>query len=669
MASSDGQPVVRADEYDGWAACIGNTPHPQHFSAPRNGGTFSGNVQESVENQRPPLVMGPSSAADVPVTGEGSANPVVFTAARETACATMMWEAGDDGTNSRYDGMAVFSGEGKPVGSPPEIISSQNECQPRLTKRQRRNARKRISRYRFQSRQLLPAQQFFDANSMDNSATHATWLHKPQPKTDSGTGTSVGMGIEKGDYDVGSQCGSGNQVGSGRGDALSTEKHKMLNEDKSSAGHNLTNPPPPQDISNSARADPKLAHILKCQQTSDEQLEKVPLETISLVAPATTGVLGGHSTSATASLRSPDGLMYPQTSVPKLCDQKAQPEKDKIRARELALLQAARQSALISLSNVSASTSTGVGATQDIGPRNADTSTKCTIYINRMSPDLREEGRLRALFNCPIRGVKVRHGTERDTNTMRAWVTFYTSEVCTAQLAMLRRSRPELSVCLHDNGRNKSCGTPNALARYDAKFEGVVRNGGVGNTLMFINMPVEVSLEEFEVVVETTGVQTHLGEICGEAVRPMRTRSAVSKGGVSQNFWCVFADSNTARRVFQRIHESVVTFRCGRKITLCPFLHDDSQDVDETRRRKRALAINATSRDVRDIRRRFGQTEDGTANYATAASSVAGTNASAMGSQRYGLGGTGCAKNKLENFLRVTLKDFVFLDDSPNRDT
>lgn len=194
-----------------------------------------------------------------------------------------------------------------------------------------------------------------------------------------------------------------------------------------------------------------------------------------------------------------------------------------------------------------------------------------SLFFASLPPDLRAEPALRALLGPAAGHLK----TVVARGRAMAWATYAAEPPCLHALLTLRLQRPDVPVSLH---RPKPEAAPRATA-FAKQLHAVRARGGVGNTLLFRNLPVEVDVPEFEHAVQerTRGA--------------VRTRSALSKGGTARSFWVVYGGVEACETAFRALRGSGVSFRCGRAVKLHPIVHDDSTDADEKKRRERAASL------------------------------------------------------------------------------
>lgn len=136
----------------------------------------------------------------------------------------------------------------------------------------------------------------------------------------------------------------------------------------------------------------------------------------------------------------------------------------------------------------------------------------------------------------------------------------------------------------NEGGRKKGGDTgttrgKNLVKSFRKKMNKVLKDGGLGNTLLFRGIPMEVSVEEFE---EVTNDGADDEDKC------IKLRTAEGKGGaVGRNMWVVFAKRETVEKRFVKLSGKPVSFRCGKCVALKPVLHNDAGDADTKKRRLR----------------------------------------------------------------------------------
>lgn len=221
--------------------------------------------------------------------------------------------------------------------------------------------------------------------------------------------------------------------------------------------------------------------------------------------------------------------------------------------------------------------------------------------------------------------------THQANNKKMAWATFTSETDCLETLLALNMSFPTLKVSLHrprDAAHGVSSYQVQSNVRlFDERVRDVQRRGGLGNTLMLRNLPVQVGCDELEVVVRAALRADSVPSIS------LRVRTALSKGGSGRNFWIVYADVEPCRLVFAHLFGRRVSFRCGKEVRLHPIVHDDSTDADESKRRMRARALG------------MQESKGG-------------------GSVGSGEGEGKCCVEQLEELLRMTQSRFVFLSET-----
>lgn len=261
-----------------------------------------------------------------------------------------------------------------------------------------------------------------------------------------------------------------------------------------------------------------------------------------------------------------------------------------------------------------------------------------TVFVGNVPLELQGGTRLRDLVGSGgLRGVK----THFDANKRRmlAWLSFTSAPLAHAALTHLRAHHPRLHTRMHAPS-TATATEQDGMARFDSQVTRVRARGGLCCTLLFVNLPHELQSDELQTVLMQL-VATHkegAGARAGEGGRAVRVRFSACKGLTERNFWCVFADAATCRRVFSAAEGRHVAFRCGRAVTLRPRLHDDARDADDTTRRVRSAEL--------------------------------GPHPSSAGGRSYmmGVSETDGQVQRLECFLRTSLKHFVFLPQLPNQD-
>lgn len=201
-----------------------------------------------------------------------------------------------------------------------------------------------------------------------------------------------------------------------------------------------------------------------------------------------------------------------------------------------------------------------------------------TLFFPRLPVPLQDAAALASIVGRPLEAIRI---ITRTDGRRLAWASFDDKITCASTLSRLRVARPDLGAQLHRAPHSRPS------TQFDKRLAVVQRNGGVGNTLLFTNLPADVGCDEFSEV-----ISRHSGP-----VTPLRTRTAVAGNGrgVACNFWCVFANVDACRLAYESVQSAKVTFRCGLSVTLCPNIHDDSTDADESRRRARALQLVSAS--------------------------------------------------------------------------
>lgn len=211
-------------------------------------------------------------------------------------------------------------------------------------------------------------------------------------------------------------------------------------------------------------------------------------------------------------------------------------------------------------------------------------TTSQTLFFPSLPAELKKDNALRAAIGCSLRELK----THQAKNKKMAWATFESESECLDRLFALRVSFPALRVLLHRPRQNQDTAlrqqSGNAHS-FDKRVQGIIDRGGIGNTLMFRNLPVEVECDELE------NLLRNIPEMANISCSSLRVRMALSKGRGGRNFWIVYAGVEACRAAFVNLMNTQVSFRCGKSAKLHPIVHDDTTDVDETKRRERARAL------------------------------------------------------------------------------
>lgn len=203
-------------------------------------------------------------------------------------------------------------------------------------------------------------------------------------------------------------------------------------------------------------------------------------------------------------------------------------------------------------------------------------------------PDLESE--IRAGWGSNVDVFKI---LESKGNRM-AWATMTSEQACMDALLHIRITHPSIIVAFHNNHRaedeNVRRGQQNE-ALFNQKLQKVLAHGGIGNTLMFRNIPKEVGVEEFREVLdcEISSSKFDANATC----HVLRVRTAIAKCGKIRNFWVVFGGVDPARVAFAKAHLRPARFRCGKLVKFSCTIHDDSLDGDEKKRRERSLALGS----------------------------------------------------------------------------
>lgn len=237
-----------------------------------------------------------------------------------------------------------------------------------------------------------------------------------------------------------------------------------------------------------------------------------------------------------------------------------------------------------------------------------------TIFIPNVSHDLRSHHALAALFPQPISSVRFATSKQRTI----AWVSLPSVPLARDALAHLSKRYPSLAARPHvpkcQNANPQHCPSPNTASlesRFDKRLHAVCANGGIGNTLVFMNLPLQVTIPEFTKILTTpnnihnhnrNNIHNHNPDLALALATPeppptpIGVRTALSRSGSSRSFWAVFSNVHQARLAFVATFGNKVSLRCGSIVTLRPGVHDDSTDADETRRRQRALLLQPDRR-------------------------------------------------------------------------
>lgn len=157
----------------------------------------------------------------------------------------------------------------------------------------------------------------------------------------------------------------------------------------------------------------------------------------------------------------------------------------------------------------------------------------------------------------------------------RAWATYATPAAASAALKSILKTR-SLGV-LRAKVHTAPSGSLND--RFDRKATYVVGQGGLANTLIVRNAPMEAEEKEVERILGGIGVEV------------LRIRSAVSKGGRARHFWLTFADRVRCIVAARRIDGQSAQLRCGKTLRLTPDVHNDAADAEAVKRRQREAVL------------------------------------------------------------------------------
>lgn len=213
------------------------------------------------------------------------------------------------------------------------------------------------------------------------------------------------------------------------------------------------------------------------------------------------------------------------------------------------------------------------------------------LFFPSLPNELMKDAQLRTAIGTGLQDLK----TINAKGKKMAWATFASEGECLDNLLALRLEYPNLIVSLHrpkqqQGGGNHNWQLPekNGLL-FDKNVAAILSRGGLGNTLMFRNLPVEVEVAELENVLKDNLRAASIN------CRALRIRTALSKGRAGRNFWVVYPSIDACRMAFNHLLLQQVSFRCGRTAKLHPMIHDDSTDADEKKRRERAAALGTQS--------------------------------------------------------------------------
>lgn len=212
-----------------------------------------------------------------------------------------------------------------------------------------------------------------------------------------------------------------------------------------------------------------------------------------------------------------------------------------------------------------------------------------TVFFPSIPKDLQKDAQLRTAIGTGLQDLK----TINAKGKKMAWATFVSESICLDTLLALRIHHPKLIASLHRpkqlqqqsvGGSSWSARDKNAML-FDKNVAAVLARGGLGNTLMFRNLPVEVDVAELEAILASSMRAANIN------CNVLRIRTALSKGRAGRNFWAVYPSIDVCKLAFIHLLLQKVSFRCGKTAKLHPIIHDDSTDADEKKRRERAVAL------------------------------------------------------------------------------
>lgn len=234
-----------------------------------------------------------------------------------------------------------------------------------------------------------------------------------------------------------------------------------------------------------------------------------------------------------------------------------------------------------------------------------------TIFIPNLPQKLKSHPALRSLFPHPPSTI---HFASWNNHPI-AWVCFSSASITQEAVDHLNTIEPSLAARIEvpksqtvNPSPPPSPLPPNPQdpgSQFDKRLRVVCANGGIGNTLIFRNLPLPVTVPEFTNLVTIRNHTRNVSHdpnpslVCTTSEHPLipiRVRTAVSRAGSSRAFWTVFSNVHQARLAFVATFRNKVSLRCGSVVTLHPIVHDDSTDVDETKRRQRALQLQPDRR-------------------------------------------------------------------------
>lgn len=228
-------------------------------------------------------------------------------------------------------------------------------------------------------------------------------------------------------------------------------------------------------------------------------------------------------------------------------------------------------------------------------PPLSSTCQTTTLFLQDVPSAFHSEHELRALIFQPVSSIRFATTNGRTI----AWISLPSVQHARDALAHLHARYPSFAARPHVP-KNTSSISPDpsksSATQFDQRAQTVLSNGGVGNTLVFWNLPVHLTEQEFTSVLTADQSDINAPTLATPLPLPLRVRSALSKSSNSRTFWVVYASLNAARQAFTFSFGHKVIFRCGRCIKLHPVVHDDSTDVDETKRRQRARLLQPDAR-------------------------------------------------------------------------
>lgn len=210
-----------------------------------------------------------------------------------------------------------------------------------------------------------------------------------------------------------------------------------------------------------------------------------------------------------------------------------------------------------------------------------------TLFFPSLPEEMRGDENLRLAMGIAFEDLKT---TQKGGKHM-AWVRFANEGDCMDTLLRLRLATPSMKVSIHRPKNTTDANGTNLFSKnlvaFQQRLQEIRANGGIGNTLMFRNLPKEVECDELRNLLQSAATKAQ----CHEQCVPLRIRTALSKDGRSRNFWVVYSSVGACQNAFASIHLTFVNFKCGRSLKIRSFVHDDSTDADEKRRRERNLNL------------------------------------------------------------------------------